>query len=107
MTPPRARAEALWADRQFQMAMDDPRTRVDALTAALAAAVEAEREACLADVEAEEELEGPIPLDIAVRCLTPDGATAVLRATVAATKKGIGDRIRALRRPPSPREEAK
>lgn len=55
------------------------------------------------DVEVEEELSGPIPLDIAVQCLTPDGATAVLRATVAATKKSIIQRIRArAQTPPTP-----
>jgi len=51
------------------------------------------RDRSLRAVEAEEELDGPIPPDMFLRCATPEGVGDVLRAAVRATKKGIVKRI--------------
>jgi hypothetical protein len=67
-------------------------------------AVVEEREACARIADEESEAPGPIPLNLVVLCLTPDGATAVVRAAIRATKSGIASAIR--QRAPAPEAHA-
>jgi hypothetical protein len=60
-----------------------------------AEAVREEREATLAIVAAEEEMDGEMPDVIWNACATKAGASEVLRAAVRATKRNISATIRA------------
>lgn len=68
------------------------------MTHALAAARAEERERCAGKAEAEPlpgEEGDEMPTDMALLCMTPHGARAVIWAAVRATKKSIAAAIRA------------